>query len=475
MPKATWQIEERRTLFVLKVVLDLSDEESHDLMGRIFGEAWRNATDPPRKKYGVNDLRDEVKFRWSAGKRHAHWNTIDPEAGFSDEEQTAQASTLSTIVSAAQQTNKVNWLLTNNKGVMGRQLSVIPIPDLANRPQYQRDPATFDRNFYGGERKAPKRKQGDSESGPRKQPPTSKQSTTQHSDPNTTTERLGSALPRSIGPTVDMKRPDPLENLTGWHVDMVHEKWYLERRQQLESGAELTGNEVPEYIFEDCGTRQFGGQLVRIYNPSSSIEFEDALVCPGAVCDQCTGVNNLEDKRIADLVPGVEVTDGPTKGLPFVHIKRDVELAFGGSGQLVFNQAKDVSYQPLVLPERTRLYKVRCMVRNKKRDQVIERDVKVLGCVPEHCEVCNPELEQAREAEKAENAEKAARMQDEVEGAHEAEEDEETPDSADERGDGDMEEPAKSDSDDSDYGEPLQNKRRGKAKKTPRKRVLAGR
>ncbi|PPJ60723.1 hypothetical protein CBER1_03484 [Cercospora berteroae] len=474
MPRPTWQIEERRTLFVLKVVLGLSDEESHDLMGRIFGETWRSATDPPRKKYGVNDLRDEVKFRWSAGKRHAHWNTIDPEAGFSDEEQTAQTNTLSTIVSAAQQTDKVNWLLTNDKGVMARQLGVILIPDAASRPHYQRDPATFDRNFYGGERKAPKRKQGSPESGPRKRLATSNQPTTQHSDSTATTSEAESTAQRSTEPTADMRRPDPLENWTGWHVDMVHEKWYLERRQQLESGAELTGHEVPEYIFEDCGTRQFGGQLIRVYNPSSTIEFEDALVCPSAVCDQCTGLNNLEDKRIADLVPGVEVTDGPTKGLPFVHKKRDVKIAFDGSGQLVFNQANDINYQPLVLPERTKLYKVRCMVRNKKRDQVIERDVKVLGCVPEHCEICNPELAQTRKSERPKGPQKAAKAQDEVEGAHE-EEDEETPDSAEEPGDGDIEEPAKSASDDSDYGEPLQKKRRGKAKKAPRKRVFAGR
>ncbi|GIZ41168.1 hypothetical protein CKM354_000448300 [Cercospora kikuchii] len=473
MPRPTWQIEERRTLFVLKVVLDLSDEEAHDLMGRIFGETWRNATDPPRKKYGVNDLRDEVKFRWSAGKRHHHWNTIDPEDGPSDEEQTAQTNTLSAIVSAAQHTNQANWLLTNDKGTMTRQLSVIPIPDAASRPQYQRDPATFDSNFYGSERKAPKRKQENAESGPRKQPPTSKQPTTQHSDSNATTSMAEFTPKRSTESTADMRRPNPLESWTGWHVDMVHENWYLERRQQLELGAEISSSEVPKYIFEDCGTRQFGGQLVRIYNPSSTIKFEDALVCPSAVCDQCTGLNNLEDKRIADLVPGVEVADGPTKGLSFVHRKRDVRVAIGGSGQLVFNQAKDVEYQPLVLPERTKLYKVRCMVRTKKRDEVMERDVKVLGCVPEHCEVCNPELAHAREAEKAKSAEKAARVQDEVEGAYE--EDEETPDNAEEHGDVDIEEPAKSDSDDSDYGEPLRKKRRGKAKKIPRKMVFAGR
>ncbi|PIA88877.1 hypothetical protein CB0940_06772 [Cercospora beticola] len=474
MPKPTWQIEERRTLFVLKVALGLSDDESHDLMGRIFGGTWRNATDPPRKKYGVNDLRDEVKFRWSAGKRHQHWNTIDPEDGPSDEEQRAQTSTLGTIVSAARQTDQVNWLLTNDKGVMTRQLSVIPIPDAASRPHYQRDPATFDRNFYGSERKAPKRKQENPESGPRKQPLMSKHPATQHSDSTATTSVAESTPQRSTEPTADMKRPDPLEHWTGWHVDMVHEKWYLERRQQLESGAELTGSQVPEYIFEDCGTRQFGGQLVRIYNPSSTIEFEDALVCPSAVCDQCTGLNNLEDKRIADLVPGVEVTDGPTKGLPFVHRKRDVKLAFGGSGRLVFNQAKDVDYQPLVVPERTKLYVVRCMVRTKKRDQVVQRDVKVLGCVPESCEVCNPELAQAREAEKAKQAEKAVKAQDEVGGAHEGE-NEEAPDSAEEEHEaGDIEEPAKSDSDDSDYDEPLRKKRRGKAKKSKPNRVLAG-
>ncbi|KAM3424178.1 hypothetical protein BST61_g11279 [Cercospora zeina] len=452
MARPTWQLEERRTLFVLRVILGLSDEEVHDIMGRIFGETWSSATNPPRKKYKVNDLRDEAKFRWSAGKRHDHWRTIDPEGGPSDDEKRAQAATFSTISSAAAQTNKVNWLLTNDSGVMTRQLRVIRIPDVASRPQYQRDPATFDRNFYTDERKAPKRKQESPESGPSKRVSPSKPRTT-----------------HDTRPSVDVKDPSSREEWAAWHVDMVHEKWYLEWRQQLDSGAQMTGDEVPEYIFEDGRIRKYGGQLVRIHNSASPDQYEDALVCQSTVCDQCTGVNNLEDKRIADLIPGVEPKDGPTGGLPFVHRKRDVKIAFGGSGNLRFIQAKDVEYQPLVLPERTKTYVLLCMVRNKQRDRCFARHVKVLGCIPEYCEVCNQELAKAKEAERAGQGEGRVQKAHEKEG--EDNEDEAT-DAEEEQDDGHMLN-ASGDSEDSDYGERPRKKVRGKPKKAPG-RVVAG-
>ncbi|KAF2217359.1 hypothetical protein CERZMDRAFT_93412 [Cercospora zeae-maydis SCOH1-5] len=464
MARPTWQLEERRTLFVLKVVLGLTDEATHDIMGRIFGETWSNAIDPPRKKYKVHDLRDEVNFRWSAGKRHSHWNTIDPEDGPSDDEKRAQTATLGIIFSAAAQTNKVNWLLTNDTGNMTRQLNVIPIPDVASRPQYQRDPATFDRNFYTGERKAPKRKQESLESGPSKLP------TTQGSVFDTANKANDPTKEQDTRPTFDLKDPNIQGTWKGWHVDMIHEKWYLEWRRRLDSGTPMTGDEVPEYIFEDGDIRKYGGQLVRIHNYSSPDKYEDALVCQSAVCDQCTAVNNFEDKRIANLIPGVETQDGPTKGLPFVHRERDVKTALGGFGDLVFIQAKDVEYHPLVLPERTKIYMLRCMVRNKQRDRCFEREVKVLGCIPEHCEVCNQELAKAKEAERVRNGEKR------VQEAHEEEDgdgEDEASDEEEEQDDAHIFYAAKSDSEDSNYDERPKKKARGKPKKAPN-RVVAG-
>ena len=58
MPVATWTIAERRDLLFMSTEYDLSDEQLHDLMGRIYGNTWRNATNPVRKKYSVKDIRD---------------------------------------------------------------------------------------------------------------------------------------------------------------------------------------------------------------------------------------------------------------------------------------------------------------------------------------------------------------------------------------------------------------------------------
>lgn len=57
----TWKIEERRDLLRMRTDYDLTDEQVHDLIGRIYGEAWRNSS-PQRKKYTIKDIRDGEFF-----------------------------------------------------------------------------------------------------------------------------------------------------------------------------------------------------------------------------------------------------------------------------------------------------------------------------------------------------------------------------------------------------------------------------
>ena len=54
MPVPTWTLEERRVLVYLRTMYDQTEIEVHDLMGRIFGEDWRDV----RKKYTYKDIRD---------------------------------------------------------------------------------------------------------------------------------------------------------------------------------------------------------------------------------------------------------------------------------------------------------------------------------------------------------------------------------------------------------------------------------
>ena len=58
----TWKIEERRDLLRMRTNYDLTDEQVHDLIGRIYGETWRNS-DPQRKKYTIKDIRDGEFFK----------------------------------------------------------------------------------------------------------------------------------------------------------------------------------------------------------------------------------------------------------------------------------------------------------------------------------------------------------------------------------------------------------------------------
>ena len=65
MPVATWTANERRDLFLLQVELRLSDEQVHNMMGRLHGQHWK-ATG--RKQYNRADLRDGklvlLSFGW---------------------------------------------------------------------------------------------------------------------------------------------------------------------------------------------------------------------------------------------------------------------------------------------------------------------------------------------------------------------------------------------------------------------------
>ena len=56
MPPATWTLPERRDLLYMLTEYNLADEQLHDLMGRIYGDVWRN--DPQRKQYTIKDIRD---------------------------------------------------------------------------------------------------------------------------------------------------------------------------------------------------------------------------------------------------------------------------------------------------------------------------------------------------------------------------------------------------------------------------------
>ena len=60
MPPATWTIDERRDLLFMLTEYELPDAQLHDLMGRIYGDNWRN--DLARKKYTVKDIRDGKHF-----------------------------------------------------------------------------------------------------------------------------------------------------------------------------------------------------------------------------------------------------------------------------------------------------------------------------------------------------------------------------------------------------------------------------
>ncbi|PPJ60721.1 hypothetical protein CBER1_03482 [Cercospora berteroae] len=143
MGRPAWQIEERRDNLWMHTETDLDKFQIHDIMGRIYGEVWRNSD---RRKYTVKDIHDEFMSRWKKGHRHDRYRTIDPESGAYDtEEANARSNTRNRVTAAAAQTGGSNWLKEDNNGVLASANAPITF-NLVKVP-YVRDPGTFDAAF----------------------------------------------------------------------------------------------------------------------------------------------------------------------------------------------------------------------------------------------------------------------------------------------------------------------------------------
>ncbi|KAM3424180.1 hypothetical protein BST61_g11277 [Cercospora zeina] len=140
----SWQIEERRDNFWMHTETDLNNVQIHDIMGRIYGEVWRNSAG--RRKYVLKDIRDDVASRWKVGHRHVHFRIIDPESGIYDAIETAARNATKTrVTAAATQTGGPNWLRENNRGVL--ESPNVPITFNLRAVPYVRDASTFDAAF----------------------------------------------------------------------------------------------------------------------------------------------------------------------------------------------------------------------------------------------------------------------------------------------------------------------------------------
>ncbi|USW56749.1 hypothetical protein Slin15195_G100680 [Septoria linicola] len=349
MPTARWTEKERRTGFILQVVLGLSDQE--------------------RKKYRLKDIRDEIEWRWSEGKRQAQWNTIDPEGGPDAAERANWMQTLGEIHAAAANSALRNFLLEDDDGNPPRPLAVIQIP--TTLPSYQRDPNTHDSVFYKGHKRPPGRVSNAS---------------TQAIDGGKVVKVPKSAkAPTKKRPTTTMTSTEP-EN-EGWFLNMIHRKWLVDEQAARLSVQPrwLEANGSPKHIYQESPVREFGGQVIRLYHPTNADTFNDMLVCQDQVCAWCTGTAIMDDACDAELVIGVDASQTPTKGLPFVHRGRDVSnLIFSARS---FNPA--AGFGELNVPKHTRKDKINCMAGSNSGLRAW-RAVVVLGCVERRCGVCTP-------------------------------------------------------------------------------------
>ncbi|WPB02686.1 uncharacterized protein RHO25_007322 [Cercospora beticola] len=143
MGRPAWQIEERRDNLWMHTETDLDKFQIHNIMGRIYGEIWRNSD---RRKYTVKDIHDEFMSRWKKGHRHDHYRIIDPESGVYDIEETnARNNTRNRVIAATAQTGGSNWLKEDDDGGLASMNAPIAF-NLVTVP-YVRDPSTFDAAF----------------------------------------------------------------------------------------------------------------------------------------------------------------------------------------------------------------------------------------------------------------------------------------------------------------------------------------
>ncbi|PIA89051.1 hypothetical protein CB0940_06773 [Cercospora beticola] len=394
----TWTIEERRDLLRMRTDYDLTDEQVHDLIGRIYGEAWRNSS-PQRKKYTIKDIRDEISSRWKAGHRNGHYETIDPENGVYDANETYErARSDQRIRNAAHQTGGLNWLREDGQGALATPNMAIP---LHPKPTpYRRDPASFAAAFAteqaqkaGGRAAQPAMMPGgqgsDTTARPRRAA-TARTPTTSAKPPQTGTSSRPSRssaarnTATSIPPSqAEQPTVEPTPNVptrpgrnpavrASQKLEMVHGQDIDVENDRLT----LPSDRVVKTVDKSLAIYKHGGELIHVWNPRRQ-RFDDLIRCDGDVCNKCNDCG-----RSGGLA--IKIRRSPTDGLPFVHLGQN--SIQNNNGEYIFSHTGAPSNDEFTVPPHRHTVKVEMWCRSGGEDM----RVTVLGCVAERCAICSP-------------------------------------------------------------------------------------
>ncbi|PPJ60722.1 hypothetical protein CBER1_03483 [Cercospora berteroae] len=394
----TWKIEERRDLLRMRTAYDLTDDQVHDLIGRIYGEAWRTSS-PRRKKYTPKDVRDEISSRWKAGHRNGHYETIDPENGLFDANETQQRALSDLrIRNAAQQTGGSNWLREDRQGALATPN--MPIPLHPNPMPYRREPATFGTAFAaeqarkaGGRAAQPATAAGPRELATTDRPRRTGTARTQNtsagplqtddssgpSRPSAARNTAASVLPsQAEQPTV---QPAPVTSTRPSRLPAVRASQKLEMVHGQDADIENDGLTLPsdrivKTVDKSLAIYKHGGELIHVWNPRRQ-RFDDLIRCDGDVCNKC---NNCG--RSGGLA--IKTRRSPTDGLPFVHLRQN--SIQNDNGEYILSHTGTPSIGEFTVPPHKHTMKVEMWCRSGGEDM----RVTVLGCIAERCAVCSP-------------------------------------------------------------------------------------
>ncbi|GIZ41169.1 hypothetical protein CKM354_000448400 [Cercospora kikuchii] len=394
----TWKIEERRDLLRMRTDYDLTDEQVHDLIGRIYGEAWRNSS-PQRKKYTVKDIRDEISSRWKAGHRHGHYETIDPEGGVYDANETYErAQSDQRIRNAAHRTGGSNWLREDGQGALATPN--MPIPLFPNPTPYRRDPESFAAAFTAdqarkkGQRAAQSAAvspgQRSNTTGRLRRAATLASSTTPAASSQSTTaagpstrraaRNTATSLPLSQ-PAQSTVQPAPSTSTRPGRTPKVRASPKLEMIHSQDMDIEndrltLPSDRTVKTIDKSLAIYKHGGELDRVWNPRRQ-RFDDLIRCDGDVCNKCNDCG-----RSGGLA--IKIRRSPTDGLPFVHL--GLNSIQNGNGEYIFSHTGAPSPSEFTVPPHRHTTEVEIWCRSGGEDM----RVTVLGCVAERCAICSP-------------------------------------------------------------------------------------
>ena len=328
-----------------------------------------------------------MKSRWKAGRRAAHYKTLDPEGGVYDAAETA-ARVLSDqrIIAAAAQSGGNNWLREDENGVLLTPNAPIPITRQAG---YRRDPSTFDAAFRRqASRVAPppaRNTASQAPSAPTAIIPSSNVSVPAARAPSSRT-RIALAAPPAVPtapPRVQRQRKaqkaskaengDALRSVS-FKLPMIHgtDVEIEDRRLALR----VDGDSTVKSVNKASPLYEHGGALVRVWD-SENQRYGDVILCDPDICSEChkTGKSG----QVA-----IKVQHSPTEGLPFVHIGQDTKK--NEKNEYVFRQTGPASIAELVLPEDMQTAETKLWCQSGGEAKL----VRVLGCIAKTCTVCTP-------------------------------------------------------------------------------------